>query len=258
LMLRASRAIPRATYGKNFLRNASLDPDARYVDSISYFDEELKRSLLSSCLRGSLNGRDSSAAFRRLLAEPQSSERLDHLLYLDSKTYLPGDILTKVDRMSMAHSIEAREPLLDHKLIEFVQSVPASLKLRGSVSKHILKSAVRGLIPDEIVTRQKQGFGVPIRGWFNNELRELLYDTLTDSRTRQRGYFNQKAVEEILDEHRRRRRDNSTHLWGLLTLELWHRAFIDRVPDPNFEGAKRIELDRLRVDPAVVAEGYPR
>lgn len=257
-MLRASRAIPRAVYGKNFLRNAALDPDARYVDSISYFDEELKRHLLSSCVRGSLNGRDSSDAFRRLLAEPQSSERLDHLLYLDSKTYLPGDILTKVDRMSMAHSIEAREPLLDHKLIEFVQSVPASLKLRGSVSKHILKSAVRGLIPDEIVDRHKQGFGVPIRSWFNNELRELLYDALTDSRTRQRGYFNQKAVEEILDEHRRLRRDNSTHLWGLLTLELWHRAFIDRVPDPNFEGAKRIELDRLRVDPAVVAEGYPR
>jgi len=257
-MLRASRAIPRATYGKNFLRNAALDPDARYVDSISYFDEELKRNLLSSWVRGSLNGRDSSAAFRRLLAEPRSPERLDHLLYLDSKTYLPGDILTKVDRMSMAHSIEAREPLLDHKLIEFVQSVPASLKLRGSVSKHVLKSAVRGLIPNEIVDRQKQGFGVPIRSWFNNELRELLYDTLTDSRTRQRGYFNQKAVEEILDEHRRRRRDNSTHLWGLLTLELWHRAFIDRVPDPNFEGAKRIELDRLRVDPAIVAEGCAR
>jgi len=147
--------------------------------------------------------------------------------------------------MSMAHSVEAREPLLDHKLIEFVQTIPASLKLRGSVSKHILKSAVRGLIPDEIINRQKQGFGVPIRRWFNNELRELLYDTLTDCRTRQRGYFNQKAVEEILDEHRRGRRDNSTHLWGLLTLELWHRAFIDRQPEPAFAGAKKLQLNSL-------------
>jgi asparagine synthase (glutamine-hydrolysing) len=255
-MLRASRAIPRAMYGKNFLRNTALDSDARYVDSISYFDEDSKRHLLSREVRGWLNGRDSSCEFRRLLAVPQSLERLDHLLYLDSKTYLPGDILTKVDRMSMAHSIEAREPLLDHKLIEFVQTIPASLKLRGSVGKHILKSAVRGLIPDEIISRPKQGFGVPIRRWFNNELRELLYDTLTDARTRQRGYFNQSVVEEILDEHRRDRRDNSTHLWGLLTLELWHRAFIDRSPDPNFEGAKRIDLDRLAVGPAVVAEGY--
>lgn len=255
-MLRASRAIPRATYGKNFLRNVALDSDARYVDSISYFDEDAKRNLLSPEVRRWLGGRDSSDAFRRLLAVPSSSERLDHLLYLDSKTYLPGDILTKVDRMSMAHSIEAREPLLDHKLIEFVQTIPASLKLRGSVGKHILKSAVRGLIPDEIIDRQKQGFGVPIRRWFNNELRELLYDTLTDSRTRGRGYFDQKVVDEILDEHRRCRRDNSTHLWGLLTLELWHRAFIDRKPDQNFEGAKRIGLDRLRVNPPVLAEEY--
>jgi asparagine synthase (glutamine-hydrolysing) len=182
-----------------------------------------------------------------LLALPQSSSRLDHLLYLDSKTYLPGDILTKVDRMSMAHSIEAREPLLDHKLIEFVQTIPASLKLRGTVGKHILKSAVRGLIPDEIIDREKQGFGVPINRWFNDELRDLLYDTLTEARTKQRGYFNQKVVEEILDEHRRCRRDNSTHLWGLLTLELWHRAFIDRKPESSFDGAKRIDLEQLAV-----------
>jgi asparagine synthase (glutamine-hydrolysing) len=247
LLLRASRAIPQSTYGKNFLRNIALDPDARYVDSISYFDQDAKRNLLSLDVRRWLAGNDSSDEFRRLLAVPHSSERLDHLLYLDSKTYLPGDILTKVDRMSMAHSIEAREPLLDHKLIEFVQTIPASLKLRGMVGKHILKSAVRGLIPDEIIDRQKQGFGVPIKRWFNNELRELLYDTLTDTRTQQRGYFNQKVIEEIVDEHRRCRRDNSTHLWGLLTLELWHRAFIDRKPESSFDGAKRIDLERLAI-----------
>jgi len=255
-MLRASRAIPRETYGKNFLRNMALDSDSRYVDSVSYFDEDAKRDLLSPGLRRWLAGHDSADEFRRLLSVPRSSERLDHLLYLDSKTYLPGDILTKVDRMSMAHSIEAREPLLDHKLIEFVQTIPASFKLNGSVGKHILKTAVRGLIPDEIINRQKQGFGVPIRRWFNNELRELLYDTLTDGRTRQRGYFNQGVVDEILDEHRRGRRDNSTQLWGLLTLELWQRSFIDRRPDPNFEGAKRIGLDSLTVNPPVVVEGY--
>jgi len=258
LMLKASRAIPRATYGKNFLRNVSLDSDSRYVDSISYFDEDAKQGLLSADVRRWLAGRNSSDSFKQLLSVPTSSDRLDHLLYLDSKTYLPGDILTKVDRMSMAHSIEAREPLLDHKLIEFVQTIPASLKLRGSVGKHILKAAVRGLIPDEIIDRQKQGFGVPIARWFNNELRELLYDTLTDSRTRQRGYFNQSAVDEILDEHRRCRRDNSTHLWGLLTLELWHRAFIDRIPEARFEGAKRIGLDRLSVGNASVTEEYAR
>jgi len=258
LILTGSRALPRSTYGKNFLRNAALDPNSRYIDSISYFDEDSKRNLLSADVRRELAGIDSANSFRRLLEAPRSSERLDHLLYLDSKTYLPSDILTKVDRMSMAHSIEAREPLLDHKLIEFVQTIPAALKLRGSVGKHILKAAVRGLVPDEIINRPKQGFGVPIKRWFNNELRELLYDTLTDSRTLQRGYFDQAAVNEILDEHRRGRRDNSTHLWGLLTLELWHRAFIDRRPEPNFEGAKRIELESLAGNTTLVCEGYAR
>ncbi len=227
LMLRASRVLPRAVYGKNFLRNVALEADARYIDSLSYFDEDAKHELLSTDIRRALGGRDSSAGFRQLLNVPHSAKHIDRLLYLDSKTYLPGDILTKVDRMSMAHSIEARVPLLDYKLIEFVETIPANLKLRGRTTKHILKQAVRGLIPDQIINRPKQGFGVPIAKWFNNELRDMLHDTLTDSRTRQRGYFNQQSVEAILNEHARGRRDNSRHLWGLLTLELWQRTFID-------------------------------
>jgi asparagine synthase (glutamine-hydrolysing) len=211
--------------------------------------------MLSAEFRRALGDRDSSESFRRLYDLPESAERLDHLLYLDSKTYLPGDILTKVDRMSMAHSIEAREPLLDHKLIEFAQTIPASLKLNGRVGKAILKKAVEGLIPDEIINRPKQGFGVPIARWFNNELRDLLHDTLTDERTRQRGYFDHRVVQATLDEHARGRRDNAVHLWGLLTLELWHRAFIDRRPEPSFAGVKRVGLEQLSV--ASETEGLP-
>jgi asparagine synthase (glutamine-hydrolysing) len=235
--------MPPGAYGKNFLRNISLDADERYIDSISFFNEEKKRDLLSSEFLRVIAGRDSSEEFKQIYAAPASGERIDRLLYLDSKTYLPGDILTKVDRMSMAHSLEAREPLLDHKLIEFSQTIPASLKLRGLETKSILKRAVRGLIPDEIIDRKKQGFGVPIQKWFKEDLREMLHDTLTGSRARQRGYFKPGAVEAILDEHMRGRRDNSRHLWGLLTLELWHRALIDRLPEPSYAGAKRIELD---------------
>jgi asparagine synthase (glutamine-hydrolysing) len=246
VLMRASRLLPRSAYGKNFLHHIALEPDARYIDSISYFNDGKKEDLLASDFRRALGTYDSGEAFKRIYAAPLSRERIDHLLYLDSKTYLPGDILTKVDRMSMAHSIEARVPLLDHKLIEFVQAIPARLKLREKTTKHILKRAVRNLIPPEIIDRPKQGFDVPIKKWLNDELRDLLNDTLTDSRTRQRGYFNQCAVEAILDEHRRGRRDNSRHLWGLLTLELWHRAFIDRRPDLSFAGAKRIALDRVR------------
>src|ERR1044072_1034991 len=198
--------------------------------------------MLSTDFLRAPGGRDSSEAYRRIYAAPLSRERIDHLLYLDSKTYLPSDIMTKVDRMSMAHSLEAREPLLDHKLIEFVAQIPASLKLRGLEAKSILKRAVRGLVPDEIIDRKKQGFDVPLLKWFKEDLRAMLLDTLTGSRARQRGYFKPGAVEAILDEHMRGRRDNSRHLWGLLTLELWHRQFIDRQPEAAYAGAKQIEL----------------
>jgi asparagine synthase (glutamine-hydrolysing) len=224
---RLSRALPQGAYGKRFLSNISLDAGPRYVDSGSYFNEEAKRTLLSPEARLALNGYNSAAAFERAYNVPTSKAHLDHLMYLDSKLYLPGDILVKVDRMSMANSLETRAPLLDHKLIEFVQTIPAPLKLNGLETKYILKRAVAGLIPDEIIHRPKKGFDVPIVHWFNRELRELLDDTLNDRRTRERGYFNHSAVLYILDEHRRGRRDNARQLWEFLMLELWHRAFIE-------------------------------
>jgi len=254
-LLRLSRCLPQSAYGKNFLRNASLAAPARYVDSLCYFSEDAKHALLSDKTRSGLGNYNSAEAFANLFGVPASPDPLDHLLYLDSKTYLPGDILTKVDRMTMAHSIEARAPLLDHKLIEFVQSIPAGLKLRGRETKSILKKAVAGLIPEEIINRPKQGFGVPIRKWFNGELRELLHDTLTDKQTRERGLLNQRAVLAVLDEHRRGRRDYAVHLWGLLTLELWHRGFIDRRPCLRFSGAKRSSLETLAAGVAVMPEG---
>jgi asparagine synthase (glutamine-hydrolysing) len=244
-LLRLSRVLPQSAYGKNFLRNMSLAASARYVDTLSYFSDDAKRSLWSAGMDGILGNYNSADAFTKLFALPASTERLDHLLYLDSKTYLPGDILTKIDRMTMAHSVEARVPLLDHKLIEFVQTIPASLKMRGHETKSILKQAVTGQVPKEIIRRSKKGFSVPIRNWFNNELRDLLYDTLTGKRTRERGLLNPQAVQGVLDEHRRRRRDNAHQLWGLLTLELWHRAFIDKRPAIRFSGAKRKQLQEL-------------
>src|SRR5262245_9642157 len=145
----------------------------------------------------------------------------------------------------MCNSHDTRFPLLDHRLIEFAQTIPASLKLRGLETKYILKRAAAGLIPEEIINRPKQGFDVPIRRWFNRELREMLDDTLNDRRLRERGDFNHRAVLAVLDEHRRGVRDNSRQLWGLLTLELWRRAFIDRQPETRFTGAKGAELDHL-------------
>lgn len=245
LMLPLSHSLPHLTPGKNYLRNIALDPAARYVDSLAFFDEKAKRRLLSDATARLLRQHDSTAAFRQLFNVSTSPDRIDHLIYLDSKTYLPGDILAKVDRMSMAHSIETRAPLLDHKLIEYVQTIPGSLKLHGMETKHILKRAVAGLVPDEIIHRPKKGFSVPIRQWFKRELKDLLHDTLSDQRTRERGLLNPRAVRALVNEHQLGRRDHAQQLWGLLTLELWHRAFIDQRPEMSFEGAKTLGLQQL-------------
>jgi asparagine synthase (glutamine-hydrolysing) len=129
--------------------------------------------------------------------------------------------------MSMAVSLEARVPLLDHKLIEFVTRIPASLKLKGLETKYIFKRAVRGLVPEEILNRPKQGFGVPVAEWINLQLRERIHETLTERRARERGLFDSRHVSLLLEEHERGRRDHSTALWALLMLELWHRSFVD-------------------------------
>jgi asparagine synthase (glutamine-hydrolysing) len=224
-----SRRLPHRAWGRNFLHNVALDPVERYIDSVSSFTSLSRAALYSAGFRAQLHERNLTAArFRHYAARVATNDPLDVMLYLDSKTYLPGDILTKVDRMSMAVSLEARAPLLDHKLIEFVTRIPTALKLRGLETKYILKEAVRGLVPAEILARPKQGFGMPLQQWINSELRDYIRDVLTERRTRGRGYFNAGYVDLLFDEHHRQRRDHSTQLWTLFMLELWHRAFVDR------------------------------
>jgi len=244
LLLGLSRALPPGAYGKRYLSVNSLDAGPRYVSSISHFDGEARKSLFSEEFLAALNGYSPESAFERIFEEPVSSARLDRQMYLDSKTNLPGDILVKVDRMSMAHSIETRSPLLDHRLIEFAQTIPASLKLARSnrrwESKYILKRAAAGLIPDEIIHRPKQGFDVPIKYWLNREMKEMTHDLLTSPRARQRGYFNPKSVAGLLQEHNRGVRDHAHSLWALLMLEIWRRMFIDHEPAASFAGAKGV------------------
>ena len=227
-----SQHLPHATWGRNYLHNVSLDPTARYLDSVSVFTSLNRRSLYTSDFAQKLgSGGYAARLFDDLVGNVRTDDAVDRLLYLDSKTYLPGDILTKVDRMSMAVSLEARAPLLDHKLIEFVTTVPSTLKLAGLETKHLLKRAVKDLVPAEILDRPKQGFGVPIQEWINQQLRSRIRDTLSDSRARQRGYIDSHYVDVLLDEHERGRRDHSMGLWSLFMLELWQRRFMDGGPD---------------------------
>jgi asparagine synthase (glutamine-hydrolysing) len=227
LMQPLGRSLPHGAWGRNFVHNVALDPVDRYVEELSVFTRLNKPSLYTEEFRRALGATDAVARFREYAARVSTGEPLDALLYLDSKTYLPGDILTKVDRMSMAASLEARTPLLDQRLIELVGRIPARFKMRGLETKHLFKRAIAGLVPEEILHRPKQGFGVPIQQWINQELRGRMRETLSDSRARSRGYTDGAYVSLLLDEHERGRRDHAMELWSLFMLELWHRAFVD-------------------------------
>lgn len=224
-----SANLPHGFRGKNYLYNVSLDAISRYVDNLSHFNAVRKRSLYSEEFLAKLNGDFGAgdAVFRKIGESISTGNPVDNLLCLDSKTYLPGDILTKVDRMSMAASLEARVPLLDHELIELVQKIPAELKMKGLETKYIFKRAMEGIVPREILYREKQGFGVPVGEWINSQLRGRIRETLSEKRAIERGYFEKSYIQTLLDEHSRSRRDHSDSLWLLWMLELWHRRFVD-------------------------------
>jgi asparagine synthase (glutamine-hydrolysing) len=190
----------------------------------SYFDEPAKAALYDGLLRDALQGAPSSAALLGAWYDAQAGAgRLGRTLATDVHTYLPDDLLVKTDRMTMAHSLEARAPLLDHVLVELVAQAPESAKVRGWQTKRLLRAAVQGLIPDEIRTRGKQGFGVPLAGWLRGPLRPMARDLLLDATARRRGLFRPDAVVRLLAEHDVGARDHAKRLWALLCLELWLR-----------------------------------
>jgi asparagine synthase (glutamine-hydrolysing) len=231
VMYPLSMRLPHGARGRNLLHNLALDPVQRYLDSVSVFTSMNRSLLYSADFKRALETEHSATkSFLDHASKVKTGADLDLLLYTDSKTYLPGDILTKVDRMSMAASLETRAPLLDQKLIEFVTRIPAALKIVGNETKYILKRAVKDLVPEEIMTRPKQGFGLPIAKWIKQELRSRIRDTLNEPLTRQRGYFEPSYINVLLNEHERGRRDHSYSLWALLMLELWHRQFLDSKP----------------------------
>ncbi len=161
------------------------------------------------------------------VAELEQVDLVSRLQWIDTMSYLPDDILTKVDRASMAHSLEVRAPLLDYTLVEFMATVPARLKLDGGASKVLFKRILAKHLPASVFTKRKQGFAVPKGAWFRKELRETARERLLDPRTLARAYFRPEAVREVLSRHEEGKRDYSDWIWCLLVLEEWHRLFID-------------------------------
>jgi asparagine synthase (glutamine-hydrolysing) len=166
----------------------------------------------------------------RCFERAPAKDPVSQMLYVDTKTYMVGDILTKVDRMSMATSLEVRVPILDQEFVEWATGLPVDWKIRGGKQKYILrKLAERVGVPREVLYRPKQGFALPLVHWMKHELKELIMTVLLDPKTQQRGYFEGRAVQQLLDEHFRGRRDHSGRIWRLLMFELWHRNYLEKI-----------------------------
>ena len=155
-----------------------------------------------------------------------TDDHLSRILYTDLKTYLPGDILVKVDRMSMAHSLEVRAPILDHKVIELAASIVPELKFHQGEKKVILKEAFAHILPTEIMHRKKMGFCVPMEDWLRGELKEVAYRTLFAENAGLQNFFRMAALHELWDRHQAERQNYATLLWALLVFELWWNQYM--------------------------------
>jgi asparagine synthase (glutamine-hydrolysing) len=175
-------------------------------------------------------GHEAEAALLEPWREAHGVDLLDQLLAVDSSVYLPGDLLAKIDVATMAYSLEARSPFLDHELMQLAATIPASLKVRGSEKKWILREALRPWLPGDILDRPKQGFVVPLSSWLRTDLRSWAREILLDDSTQARGYFAPGSMEALLDRHANGSDAEDKRIWGLVMLELWHREFVDHPP----------------------------
>jgi len=212
---------------KRFVSVLSETPERRYGYWLSHFDPIMKQQLCTDDFIRKSGGHDSFSLLVDAFRQSDAKEFLNRLTDVDVNMYLPDDLLVKVDIATMAHSLEARSPFLDHHVMEFCATLPSSMKLKGTNKKYILKQAMKGLLPPEILHRPKMGFGIPLDRWFRHDLREMAFDLLLSPRAIQRGYFHKSVIEKLLHEHVSGAKNWHYRLWNLLMLELWHRTYID-------------------------------
>lgn len=222
-----SALLPDGVRGKGMLRHLSKDPFGRYAGQVSQGDPSYFNGLFSDSFKTSLDQQSTGDRFLREFYDAcNSSDYLTRIQYLDTKTYLAEDILTKVDRASMLCSLETRAPLLDHELLELAARIPSSLKLKNGTTKYIMKKSLEGILPGNILYRKKMGFGVPLVHWFKGDLVDYSRDILFSTAARQRGFFNMHQIEKLLDQHQKTGRDLSPRIWGLLFFEHWCRNWL--------------------------------
>jgi asparagine synthase (glutamine-hydrolysing) len=212
---------------KRFVEAASLPKAERYLRWVSVFNSQAKEDLYSENFKRETSAHPAAGIIDPWFARANGSGIVDAALLADIMTYLPNDLLVKVDIATMANSLEARSPFLDHHVIEFAASLPEKYKLRGLTTKYLLKKVLKRLLPVENLTRRKMGFGVPIGHWFRGKLQPFLRETILSESALKRGLFKPDAVKRLVELHIRSERDYSHQLWTLLMLELWFQRFID-------------------------------
>ncbi|MGE5193995.1 MAG: asparagine synthase-related protein, partial [Deltaproteobacteria bacterium] len=213
---------------KRLLSALAYPPERRYLKWISIFDDARLPELFSDDFRAHPGNADPAEFILQAYRECPSRDFVTRTTCADVLTYLPCDILNKVDIASMAYGLEARCPLLDHEVVELAAGMPIEWKLQRGRGKKILIETFADLLPPAIQTRSKMGFGVPLDHWFRGELQPLLKEVLLDRRSLDRGLFRPQAVEQLVEEHVASRWDHSYRLWSLLVLELWQQKFLGR------------------------------
>nr|ANT95934.1 asparagine synthetase [Zoogloea resiniphila] len=214
---------PRVFRAKTTFQALARDAVQAYFHNVSILKDDMRRSLFSAGFRKELAGYNAIDVFRRHAFNANDEDPLALIQYLDLKTYLVGDINTKVDRASMAHSLEVREPLMDHKLVEWLASLPSALKIKGQEGKYIFKKAMEPLLPDDVLYRPKMGFAVPLARWFRGPLKARLEEVVLGSTLAETGIFNRDYLRHLLEAHQSGARDYSSPLWTLLMFEAFLR-----------------------------------
>lgn len=214
---------PRIFRARATLQSLSRTPLEGYFNSLSIFRPDEKRHALTNDFRKSLRGYDSIEVFRRYYDRAGTDDLLSRVQYVDIKTYLPDDILAKVDRASMAVSLEVRAPLLDHQLMETAAMIPSSLKLRGRHGKYIFKKSMAEVLPPGILSRRKQGFAIPLDRWFREELKDMAYEAMFSSPD---GILEPTYLRKIWDQHQKGYYDRSAHLWAVMMFRKWKDKFV--------------------------------
>jgi asparagine synthase (glutamine-hydrolysing) len=211
-------------------RLLSLSPAQRYADRMSYFDSAAREDLYTLEYKDAIGDSLAAGIIQSPWDAASGLPSIDVMLKTDVETYLPGDLLVKMDIATMAYSLEARSPLLDHQVMELAATLPAELKLRGAEKKIVFRDALTPWLPRPLLDRTKMGFGVPIGDWFKGELRGYVEDVLLDPGTMARGYFRPEHVRQMLCRHFENTADESPRIWALMVSELWHREYVDSAP----------------------------